>query len=144
MKLDEARAAAELQARMAALGDEGGPITSQRTASSLQLEVMSQLVLLDQQAAAGAGMGSPRRAGASPRAPGSPGAGGSAGTAGSTWATLAEICGGTAPSPAYLRYHEELLKRCLLRIFAAPPRWVGGWVGGGVQRVEENVCSSWR
>lgn len=132
MKLDEARAAAEIQAHMAALGL-GGEGAGQRTVSNLPLEVLAQHALADQQAAGvgagagaapggGAGLGSPRGA-ASPRgAPAAPAGVGDPGGRGSTWASLVEICGATAPSPAYLRYHEELLKRCLLRIFTAPPR----------------------
>lgn len=172
LKLDEARAVQEMDARMAAAATQradqaaGAPPPAQppgRTVSNLQLEVQAEQALADEQE-------------------------GEAGTA----QTLLELCSREGvvpwrasqlrvaatltplqaaalaqaappympalmtrhdqrpghpsvarhlpchPSPAvapqaerYVRYHEEWLKRCLLRIFSAPPRSGGpAWPGG--------------
>jgi hypothetical protein len=146
LKLDEAHAGEELEARMAAAGAApggGGHGLSGRTTSNLQLEVLSEQAVHDELEA------------------------GDAGTA----QTLHELCSsecqpavqrctrrqptllypmpcpmcqppglptlfthGTAavapPAARFVKYHEEWLKRCLLRIFSAQPR--SGGRGGAV------------
>ncbi|EFN59234.1 hypothetical protein CHLNCDRAFT_138218 [Chlorella variabilis] len=89
LKLDEAKAVEEVEARMT----DAGP---GRSVSNVQLEVLSAQALADEEAAAEA----------------------------CTTQTLLELCSIAPPAERFLKYHEEWLKRCLLKIFSAPPRSV--------------------
>lgn len=99
LKLDEARAVEAVEARMSVDLDAAGP---GRTVSNLQLEVLSQQAVADEAAAACGG----------------------GGDTGSCMQTLLELCSTAPLAERYVKYHEEWLKRCLLKIFSAPPRSV--------------------
>ncbi|KAL4853629.1 Tetratricopeptide repeat protein SKI3 [Chlorella vulgaris] len=94
LKLDEKRAVEEVEARLGG-GDSGGNMPA-RSVSNIQLEVLSAHALEDEQVEA-------RQC---------------------TTQTLLELCSIAPLAERYVKYHEEWLKRCLLRIFSAPPRSV--------------------